>query len=414
VKVVHLSSYDLYGGAAKAAFRLHEALRESGLDSTMLVRRRDSSRSDVRQPGGAGMKLWLRAQRRCDRLPLVFKGPPARMFSPGWVPDGLVQPLRALQPDIVHLHWVADGFFQVESLRSLNVPVVWTMHDMWPFTGGCHHAGGCDHFTGQCGHCPLLGGRGETDLSRAGWMRRQHGFAGRLVSFVAPSRWLAGRARQSSLLKGESVRVIANGVDPVVFSPQDRGSARRRWGLPSDKLLVLAGSAQLRNPFKGFSDFLRCMQLLRGRPDMTSVEVVLFGGNAPPTAELEGFKVHYLGLLRNDEAMASIYAAADVFVAPSLVDTLPSTVIEAMAVGIPVVAYDAGGIPEIVDDGVNGLLAPVGQPDRLADALGRMLGDAAFSIGCGQRAREKVLRTFAKEDAARAYAELYAELLRKK
>lgn len=412
MKIVHLSSYDLLGGAAKAAFRLHTALVAAGVDSTMLVRRRDSARSDIRQPGGAALKLWLKAQRRCDRLPVLLKGRAAGGFSPGWVPDGLRGELRRLQPDIVHLHWVTDGFFQLETLRAIEVPVVWTMHDMWPFTGGCHHAGDCGNFTGKCGRCPMLESESEADLSRTGWRRRAKAFAGKPVAFVAPSRWLAGRALQSSLLKGESVRVIANGTDTANFAPQDRASVRRRWNLPADKVLVLAGSAQLRNPFKGFPDFLESMRMLRGTPNAANVEVVLFGGEAPASPELEGFNVHYLGTLPNDKAMASVYAAADVFVAPSWADNLPSTVIEAMACGVPAVAYDVGGIPEIIDHAETGLLVPVRQASQLGAALGRMITEREFRLACGHRAREKAVRVFGGTEATQAYLQLYTELAR--
>lgn len=413
--VVHVSTYDLYGGAGKAAFRLHTALEATGVRSTMLVRRKDSTRADVQQPGGRAMQAWLRLERRSDRLPLAFEGAAARGFSVGWVPDGLAAHLRALQPDVVHLHWVTDGFFRIETLADINVPVVWTIHDMWSFTGGCHYAGACEGFTRQCGQCPLLGGRQERDLSRTGWTRRRRVLAEKKVSFVSPSLWLAGQARRSSLLRETEVRVVANGIDTALFAPRDRRAMRQRWRLPLDKLLVLAGSAQLRdNPRKGFPDFLQSLGILRGRADAAAVEVVLFGGEAPSQAELAGFKVHYLGMIPDEEAMASVYATADIFVAPSLEDNLPNTVIEAMAAGVPVVAYNAGGIPEIVDDGVNGLLAAVGQPQQLASALGRMISDADFRNRCGPRAREKVLRAFAKEDFARAYGQLYADLLGEK
>lgn len=411
MRVVHLSTYDLFGGAAKSAFRLHEALVESGLDSTMLVRRRDSQRADVKEPEGAVMKLWLRAQRRSDRLPLWFKGDRAALFSPGWVPDGLGRQLQVLRPDIIHLHWVADGFFQVESLRKIGVPIIWTMHDMWPFTGGCHFSGSCQNFVRECGRCPLLNSKKENDLSRAGWARRRRAGEGKKVQYVAPSRWLAGGGRESSLLREAEISVIPYGIDTGIFAPGDRAAARRRWGLPPHKRLLLAGSAQLGDPRKGFAQFRQSMQLFRGLPGATDVEVVLFGGDAPAAAELKEFNVHYLGVIPNDAAMASVFAAADIFVAPSLEDNLPNTVIEAMAAGVPVVAYDAGGIPEIVDHGVTGLLAPVGQPAQLTAAFSRLVNDPEFLRACGQRAREKALRTFAKQDAARAYRELYAQLL---
>ena len=411
MRVVHLSAYDLLGGAAKAAFRLHGTLADLGVESTLLVRRRDSTRDDVLQPQGAFMKLWSRVQRRCDRLPLMMAGAAAREYSPGWVPDGLAGQLQALQPDIVHLHWVAHGFVRPDLLPRIGVPVVWTMHDMWPFTGGCHYAGACRNFTQACGRCPLLGGQREADLSRAGWQRRRQAFARKRVTFVSPSRWLAAQARTSALLNAADIRVIPNGIDEACFVPHLPSTERRRWGLPPDKIVLLAGSAQLNdNPRKGFGDLLQALEILRGAVAPGSVELALFGGARGPVTELAGFPAHNLGVLTDDQAMASVYAAADVFVAPSLEDNLPNTIIEAMAVGTPVVAYAAGGIPEIVDHEVNGLVVPVGQVAGLAAGMLRMCTDGAWRRGCGQRAREKVEQVFGRIGSAGAYRDLYEEL----
>jgi glycosyltransferase involved in cell wall biosynthesis len=411
MRVIHLSAYDLYGGAAKAAYRLHVALAATGVDSRMLVRRRQSGRSDIIQPAGRLMKVWCRVQRRCDRLVLALHGRRSGEFSPGNVPDGLMRHLRTFAPDIVHLHWVADGFFRIESLARLTVPVVWTMHDMWPFTGGCHYAGSCERFTNICGRCPMLNSRREHDLARTGWERRQTTFGRNRPVFVAPSRWMENQARRSALLRNADVRTIANGIDTDCFTPRDRAAMRTKLALPQDKTLVLAGAAQLgANPRKGFTHFISALRELRGLVASGSTEVVLFGSETSGCEELEGFRTHKLGRLEGDEALATAYASADIFVVPSLEDNLPNTVIEAMAAGTPVVAYDVGGIPEIVDNGENGLLAPVGRPEALAQALARMLKDDDFRNRCRQRAHEKALHCFDVRKSADRYHALYREL----
>ena len=358
------------------------------------------------------MKLWLRVQRRCDQLALVGNRSARANFSVGWVPDALARHLGTLKPDVVHLHWVAHGFLRLESLAKISAPVVWTLHDMWTFTGGCHYAGACEKFTESCGRCPLLHGRRDCDWSRSGWLRRQRIFSGTSITYVSPSRWLAGRARASSLLRSADVRIIPNGIDAVRFAPRDRLMERRRWGLPEDRLLILAGSVQLTdNPRKGFQDLLQCLDWLGRAGGGRVADLVLFGAAAPATNELNGFKVHRLGEIVGEEAMASLYAAADVFVAPSLEDNLPNTIIEAMATGTPVVAYAAGGIPEIIDQRVNGLTVPTGEPARLADALHAILNDPAMRADLGRSARKKVLSTFTSKLAADAYRELYGRVL---
>ena len=410
MRIVQLSTYDLYGGAGLAATRLHRALRAAGEESLMLVRQRRSADTAVRQPVGRLPRWWLRWQRRLDRVPLMFAPPAARGFSIGWVPDAVAGATAALAPDVVHLHWTADGFMRLESLGALRAPVVWTLHDMWAFTGGCHYAGACGRFAERCGRCPLLGMRREGDWSRRGWERRRRLLAQTTPVFVAPSRWMAERARASTLLRDADVRVIANGIDPVDFAPSDQAAARAALGLPAGSFLLLAGSAEWGgNPRKGFAHLRAALRALR--EERMALEVVMFGAGGGPGAELEGFRVHSLGVIRGDPALARVYAAADVFVLPSLEDNLPNTAVEAMAVGVPVVAFAVGGVPEIVDAGQNGLLAAAGRPDELARAIARLIADPTLRAACARGAREKARRAFNADQAAAQHRALYRELV---
>jgi glycosyltransferase involved in cell wall biosynthesis len=414
VKVVHLSTYDLFGGAARAAFRLHAGLRAAGLDSTMLVRQRKSDRADVsiaRSPFGTG---WRKLQRRLDRIPLAIKPPVAAAFSIGWVPDGLAPSINALAPDIVHVHWTADGFMRPETVAKFNAPIVWTMHDMWAFTGGCHYTGGCERFRNTCGCCPLLGGNDESDWSRRGWTRRSKAYRGRGIWFVAPSRWLATQARASALLGSANIEVIPNGFDIDRFSPSDANQARTVFGLRPDAFVVMAGAAQFSaNARKGFHQLVAALDILRGTVPAAAVQIALFGSEAPVPAELSGFAVRDLGPIASEETLAQAYAAADVFVAPSLADNLPNTVIEAMAVGVPVVAYDVGGMSDIVDHNINGLLLPAADTAALARGLAEMMANPKRRIEWGLRARDKALRVFAIGRAVQAYQNIYRKAAEK-
>jgi glycosyltransferase involved in cell wall biosynthesis len=228
---------------------------------------------------------------------------------------------------------------------------------------------------------------------------------------VAPSRWMEDQARRSTLLRNAEVRTIAYGVDTNCFAPRDRAAMRTKLALPHDKALVLAGAAQFEiNPRKGFAHFRSTLHELRGMVTPGSLEIVVFGGARAGLQELAGFRLHNLGVLDGDEAMATAYASADIFVVPSLEDNLPNTVIEAMAAGTPVVAYDVGGIPEIVDNRENGLLTPAGRPEALAQALAGMLKDDDFRNRCRQQARAKVLDCFDVRKSADRYRILYREL----
>jgi glycosyltransferase involved in cell wall biosynthesis len=219
------------------------------------------------------------------------------------------------------------------------------------------------------------------------------------------------QVRRSTLLAGAEVRVIANAFDTTVFAPQDRNVARTMLGLPQDKILILAGAVQLSDPRKGFSHFRAALRGLRGVLDANRVEIVVSGAGAGGDAEIEGFRANYLGFLSGDLALARGYAAADVFVLPSLEDNLPNSAIEAMAVGVPVVAYGVGGIPEIVDHEETGLLAELSQPNALGSALARMVLQSEFREYCGRQSRLKVLRTFDSTKIAEAHRALYREVV---
>ena len=410
MRVLHLSAYDLFGGAAKAAFRLHTALANAGAASEMLVRRKDSDRADVHEPAGAA-RAWAKVQRRVERA--FFLRSARGEFSPAALPDGLAGRVRALRPDLLHVHWVAHGFLRLETLAKLGLPVVWTMHDMWAFTGGCHYAGECARYERGCGRCPMLGSERERDVSSEGIRRRTRLVLAANIRFVAPSRWLAECAQRSSALGRTELCVIPNMIDTSIFSPRDQAAARRRLGLPVDARLVLAGAMDLgAGERKGLPEFWRALgKGLAGDGRQKLSQIVLFGTAHRRRVAYEGMVVHELGYLASESTMADAYAAADVFVAPSRQDNLPNTVMESLAVGTPVAGFRVGGIPDMVDDGINGLLATPGDVDGLAVAIARLLHDTAFRDQCGLAARETALRRFSPERVVPSYLELYARCL---
>jgi glycosyltransferase involved in cell wall biosynthesis len=409
VRILHLSAYDLLGGAAKAAFRLHGALVEAGEDSIMLVRRKDSGRADVIGPEGWLQRVSTKVQRRAERVLVMPRA--TGEFSVGSLPDGLVRRVRALRPDVVHVHWVSHGFLKLETLAELGVPVVWTMHDMWAFTGGCHYSGECERYRAGCGKCPMLEGAREDDVSREGVERRQKMQAVAGVRYVAPSQWMAGCARESVVCKSADVRVIPNTVGAGNFSPRDRAEARRRLGLPVDGKLVLAGAmAMAAGERKGAADLQQALVRLGRMTFKTGApEVVIFGTENRRRFQRDGLTVHELGYVSGEDNMADLYAAADVFTAPSKQDNLPNTVMEAMAAGTPVVGCWVGGIPDMVDDGLNGLLVSPGDAVGLAEAVARLLNEDAMRVAMGKAAREKVERCYSPAVVTAAYRALYAD-----
>lgn len=406
IKVLHLSSSDLGGGAARGAFWLHRALTPH-MDSAMLVQSKVSDDPEVSEFRPA---LASRVSRRAERV-VRERLRPSRYFSPAALRLPIHHQINALRPDVVNLHWVNDGFLSPESIAGIHAPVVWTLRDQWAMTGGCHYAQDCIRFEAECGHCPALESARPDDYSRALHRRKAHAWNRRPLTLVALSHWLAAQARRSSLLAGRRTVVIPNALDTAVFKPSDPGAARASLGLPADRRLILFGAMYpLLETRKGFEHLRRSAELLAQRPDAHSLELVVFGslsGQTPPPMAL---KTHFLGSLSDDRALASLYAGADLTVMPSLEEAFGKVAMESMACGTPVVCFDGSGPADIVDHRVNGYLARHGDPLDLAAGIAFLLDHPQPGALAGA-ALHKVLSHYTYERQAYAYMQVYAQVI---
>ena len=412
MKVVLLNSSDSEGGAARAAYRLHQGLQEIGVFSQMLVKRKKSGERNVllSQKGIAN---------KFDKIISTISNSPLRLypernrgiFSPQWLPDSLAAKVAKIQPDIINLHWVCGGYMQVESVPKFNKPLVWTLHDMWAFTGGCHYSEECDRYTKSCGSCPQLHSSKDSDLSRWVWQRKAQAWKNLNLTLVTPSHWLAECAKSSSLLQEYPVNVIANGLDPEVYKPLNRLMLRESLNLPQNKQLVLFGAMQgTEDRWKGFPLLVPALQSLSKSEWQDKIELLIFGSSQPENPINVGFKTHYLGRLK-DESLAKVYAAADVMVVPSRYETFGQTASEALACGTPVVAFDVTGLKDIVDQQQNGYLAKPYETEDLARGIAWVLEDPDRHQKLCRSARLKVEEKFTLQVQARAYKNLYEEIL---
>jgi glycosyltransferase involved in cell wall biosynthesis len=300
---------------------------------------------------------------------------------------------------------------RIETMRRIGKPLVWTLHDMWAFTGGCHYAGSCEGYQARCGACPQLRSGSPGDLSRRIWRRKERAWGGLPMVVVTPSRWLARCAERSSLFRERRVEVIPYGLDLDRFRPVDRSIARSILALPQDKRLILFGAmSSTSDERKGFRHLAAAMKALAAEDPPADTELVVFGASRPAEPPELGFPVHYLGHLHDDISLALVYAAADLFVAPSTEDNLPNTVMEATACGTPTVAFDIGGMPDLVEPDRTGYLARPFDDGELAFGIRTMLGDREALAARGAMARAKAEREFPRELQARRYAALYGEL----
>lgn len=425
LKVVHLNTFDIKGGAARAAYRLHWGLRTIGVDSFMLVQRKKSSDSTV---SGAHSTIgrgigYLREL--IDQLPLKFYKLPADVhlqWGLGWFPCGVAKKVRKLNPNIIHLHWVGGGFLPIAEMAKFDRPVVWTLHDMWAFTGGCHYSGDCTRYMKTCGACPGLNSKKETDLTRKIWEKKKKTYMGMNLTVVTPSRWLAHCTRQSPLLQDSRIEVIPNGLDLDVFKPRGKQAARQQLSLPQDKKLILFGAiSSTSDRRKGFHLLHPALRYLSKNRMVEQAELLVFGASEPENPPDFGLPTRYLGSVSDERELALLYEASDVFVAPSVQDNLPNIVVEALACGTPCVAFDIGGMPDMIEHKQNGYLAHPFEVEDLAKGIvwvlqgknksnGHTLQNQQNHTFLSQEAREKAEETFELTLAAKRYKNLYDEI----
>jgi glycosyltransferase involved in cell wall biosynthesis len=415
VNVLHLSAYDIKGGAARAAYRLHQGLKSRGVNSRMLVQEKSTGDYTVVGPQGELKQGIARGKIMLDKLPLKLmyrQRPPANFFSLQWFPERAYAHIQTLQPDIVNLHWIGSGFVQPQTIARLQQPLVWTLHDMWAFTGGCHYTGTCEGYQKSCGACPALKSHQDQDITRWQWLTKSKAWSTLNLTIVTPSAWLAQCARASTLLRHARIEIIPNGIDLQVYRPIPQLRARELMQFPPDKkLLLFSAMDATSDPRKGFQYLQFAIQELLQAGWGDQLELVVLGSSPPAKSIDLGLKVHYLGNLSDDLALAAAYSAVDAMVITSLQDNLPNVVIEAMACGTPCIGFNLGGIPDIIDHRLNGYLAtPLDVPD-LANGINWVLADRHRLDELSHQARVKTERAFALDIQSSRYQALYQELL---
>jgi len=413
MKPLILNTFDTKGGAARAAHRLHKGLQHIGVDSQMLVQAKFGDDYTVIGPQSILGKGLGFVRPYLDTIPARFHPKWNKiLFSTAFLPDNVSSKVVKLDADVINLHWIAGGFLRVETLKRFNKPLIWTLHDMWPFTGGCHYDQECGRYRESCGRCPMLNSSKNWDLSRWIWRRKQKAWKNLNFTVVAPSRWLGDCAKASSLFCDLRVEIIPNGLDSSRFKPFNKRIARELLFLPQDKKLILFGAIDgTSDKRKGFQFLQPAMQALANNEWENEIELIVFGSSKPPNPPELGMKTHYMGHLPGDLSLGLLYAAADVMVVPSIQEAFGQTASEAMACGTPVVAFGATGLLDVVEHKCTGYLAQPFDAEDLANGIAWVIEDEARWQALSHQARQKVEDEFAIESVAQRYAELYKEIL---
>ncbi len=417
MKILHVCTFDAETGAGRAAYRLHRALVDGGYNSRMRVLHHRTD--DDRVEGGWPRKsLSARALEMAGRhwRSRVARGwsttnPGIHSFGEDGV--GLLNELNTGDADIINLHWIG-GMLSVRDIGRLEKPIVWTFHDMWAFCGGEHYVEDDALARFRKGYLASNRPAGEQgpDLNRRAWEAKKRLWARQRFTVVCPSLWMAKCTEDSVLLAGAPVRVIANALDiEGMWRPIPREAARTALRLPPNKRLVLMGAeGGATDPRKG-GDLLRDMMDRFAQRSPDEVELMIYGQSAPTGREHWPCRVHWLGTVRDDRVLVAAYSAADAMVVPSRQDNLPNTAVEAQACGLPVVAFDVGGLPDIVSHQKSGWLTRPFDVDDLAGGLQWVLQDENRRLALSAAAREDAVRRFAENVVADQYGATYAQAL---
>ena len=418
MKILIINKSDTIGGAAIASRRLKDALQANGHSVKMLVQEKLSNDDSIYSTTNGRFKRYYNFFLFIlERLYFLFfeKSKDVRFaFSPAVAGEDISGHSLVKEADVIHIHWFNQGFLSLkglERLLKLNKKIVWTLHDMWAFTGGCHYAGECNNYEKGCGNCKFLKKPGNKDLSIRILNKKRKILSNKKLQIVTCSEWLAQKAKSSSLLQNHDVTAIPNPIDTTIFHPKDKDKLRTKINLPKDKKLILFGAANVMDERKGLKYLIEALGLLKKEnPKLAEEsEILLFGKSNEEFLKQLPLKVNNLGLISGEKNIANVYAVADVLVLPSLEDNLPNTVMESLACGTPVVAFNTGGIPEMVEHKRNGYLAEYRSAGGLMKGLVYVL-TSDFGL-MSENAVEKVNMTFLQKIVAKQYFNVYIKTI---
>lgn len=416
LKVLTVNVSDSSGGAARAAYRIHHAVKAAGVMGQFLVKNKNLTDASVIAVDGFDTFKSLKVPFRWVQHKLKNKLQQVRWRPYPHREDVFLSDLRSssihgafqkIDFDVLHLHWINLRFLDLKELSNVRKPIIWTLHDCWPFCGICHYFDDCTLYQQSCGNCPALKSEKSQDLSREVWRIKEQLYASLNLHIVCPSNWLADAARNSSLFSRFPVSVIPNPIDTEFFKPGDKRKAREVLNLDDEKKYILYGAMNaVKDRRKGYRELIEALSIFESQNKDVPIELIVFGAKDTDYDLKLSFPVRYLGYIHDDCKMVSVYQSVDVMVVPSLSENLSNAIMESMSCGTPVVAFNIGGNGDMIEHKVNGYLAKEKDAKDLAAGIHWLLGsDNLASIG--KNARKKVNDNFSMNQVANQYVTLY-------
>jgi glycosyltransferase involved in cell wall biosynthesis len=403
MKVVHVVSKDT-GGAARAAIRISCALQQQGIDSKIIVLNKTVERDDIY--GIFKSKFTWNAFRLIRKINDISS---LKNKLQGFYNERIGVDISKLklvkEADIINLHWINDGMLtlnDIEKLTARGKKIVWTMHDMFSFTAGCYYDNECGKYKSGCHECPLAKGNKKAELFVEKQFTTKSDTYSRLkINFVGCSKWIAASAKKSPLTKEAIVTAIGNPINTEIFKPINSDDARNMFGVTSRKKIILFGAMSSDSDLrKGFKYLQHAVKKLN--PD--DYLLVVFGNNSDHIWIDSRFETVEVGRINSDSKLVALYSMADVFVAPSIQENLSNAVMEALACGTPVVAFDVGGMKDMIENKKNGYLAKPYCTDDLAVGI---QWSSANKAKMKNWCRKKIESDFSMNRIGKQYLALY-------
>ncbi|MEX0967889.1 MAG: glycosyltransferase [Bacteroidia bacterium] len=421
MKIALINATDFGSGAANACYRLMASLNSAGASAKMIVQK---------QKGPPHPHIIPILKKRWQKFPYLlrhlgqkqalkpYQVERAHGFSLSSGNPSLMNHPFLKEADIINLHFPNDFFVsvaQIKKLSELKKPFFITLHDMWLFTGGCHYSMGCDKYVAHCKSCPALNSSIEKDLSYRLFEKKLNYFEHLSCHIITPSQWLQSRALESRLFSDTPVSLARYGLDLSLFKSESKEECQRYFNIEPDENkvdILFGGVNSVDDKRKGIEYLLDALEeVIRTRPELSKkIRLLIFGVESADLKLASTLEIKFLGKIYDEKLIPKCYNACDIFILPSLEDNLPNTIIEAMACGIPIIAFDVGGIPEMIVDRITGhLVKPRDKIDLAVKIISLTENSARKQMG--EKAREKATNMFSYEKCASSHLSLFQKAL---
>jgi len=408
MKIAMFSTYDISGGASRACVRLnHGLLLNKRADVKYFVKsKKEESKKTIVLKSKEVLKDEIE-----DIVNLYFKENRTNIsdtmfsfsFSNITLPD-----LKSF--DIINLHWI-ETFISLENLYELvklNKPIVWTLHDMKAFTGGCHYSSNCEKYIDECNNCPQLTNDPKELVTKV-FQEKENFFKNANITIVTPSIWLAKEAKKSKIFRNKRIEVIPYGLNTNIFFPRNRKKAKELFEIDEETIVLSFGVIDHSEKRKGFKELLEAIFLIENKIKNKKIVALLFGTSIDAILP---FEVIHIGHINDDEKLSYVYSASDIFILPSLEDNLPNTILESLACGTPIIAFDTGGAKDIINDS-NGRIVPKGDVKKLSEEIYNLICDKELREEKGKAGSKLIQNHYTLKHQANAYLKLFQEIKEK-